>query len=141
MAPDNGCAQCGAVGCEERYYSFLAREFVDAGYGAVHHLTVAAYMVQHPARLSQEGWRAMRDTLRAFVAEGRSPQEQRAAMRDLAAGEKRAWSITKGPRQTLPPGFRWSSDITAVDDSDAATYCRDIEAWARQVLADAEAIP
>lgn len=134
------CAQCGGVGCEERFHSFLALEFVDPQYGAVHHLTVAAYMLQHPERLSEVGWRYMRDTLRAFLVEGRTAPEHRAAIRDQVAGDKRTWSLKKGPRLTLPAGFTWSQTIASVDDADGASYRRDIEAWAQSVLADAETV-
>lgn len=134
------CAQCGSLCCEETFHRFLAREYVEAGYGAVHHLTVAAYMLQHPQQLSEEGWRAMRDTLRAFLLEGRSAQEHRALIREHVSSDNRSWSLKNGPRLALPAGFRWTQTIDAVDDAAPARYCRDIEDWARAVLQDAETI-
>lgn len=134
------CRQCHAAGCEDRYHAFLAREYVDPRYGAVHNLTVAAYMLQHPDKLSEDGWRAMRDTLRAFLVEGRSTQQHRARIRQDVSSSNRSWSLKKGPRLVLPPGFSWSQTIENVDDATPDRYCADIEAWARAVLADAETI-
>ena len=134
------CPSCHAFACAERFHQFLALEFVDPQYGAVHHLTVAAYMLQHPGRLSRDGWRGIRDTLRAFLVEGRTPQEHRARVGEQVASNNRTWSLRKGPHITLPDGFTWSQTIEAVDDSDPRRYCREVEAWARRVLADAETI-
>ena len=82
----------------------------------------------------------MRDTLRAFLVEGRSPQEHRARIREHVSSDNRSWSLKNGPRLALPAGFRWTQTIDAVDDAAPGRYCRDIEAWARAVLQDAETI-
>lgn len=52
------CSECGAADnlCKSRFDEFLALEFSDMGYGTVHNLTVAAYMIQHSSKLSLEGW-------------------------------------------------------------------------------------
>ncbi len=46
------CPECGALdnACETRFHEFLVKEFEEAGYGTVHHLTVTAYMLQHSRR-------------------------------------------------------------------------------------------
>ncbi len=134
------CPQCRALNYEDTFHRFLAKEYVDAQYGAVHHLTVAAYMLQHPDRLSQDGWRHIRESLRIFLVEGRSPQEHRARIRKQVDSGNRDWSLKKGPRLTLPPDFEWSRTIVTVDDDTAEKYCEHIEAWARAVLADAESL-
>jgi hypothetical protein len=45
------CPECGAPdnNCETRYHECLVKEFTDADYGAVHHLTVAAYQTRRKA--------------------------------------------------------------------------------------------
>ncbi len=50
------CPECGAPdsACEARFHELLALEFEEAGYGAVHHLTVATYMLQHSSKLTRE---------------------------------------------------------------------------------------
>jgi hypothetical protein len=56
------CPECGApnAACATRFDECLVLEFSNAGYGAVHHLTVAAYMLQHSSKLTREGWLHMR---------------------------------------------------------------------------------
>src|SRR6185369_4158225 len=63
------CPECGAAECEARYHDFLVKEFEDPGYGAVHHLTVATYMLQHSSALTKEGWLFERNLLREFLIE------------------------------------------------------------------------
>ena len=57
MADKVACPECGAPEtlCKTRYDKFLMLEFTDAGYGAVHHLTVAAYVLQHFSQLTRGG--------------------------------------------------------------------------------------
>lgn len=134
------CPSCRATACEELFHRFLALEFNDPAYGAVHHLTVPAYMLQHPHRLSQEGWRQMRATLHAFLVEGRTPQAHRAALRDSVSSSNRTTSLKNGPHQPLPAAFTWSQTIAAVDHTTPQRYRQTIEQWARAVLSDAQSI-
>jgi len=139
--PDQ-CPECGAPGdreetCRERFERFLALEFSDPAYGAVHHLTVAAYMLQHPARLSARGWYATRTTLTRFLVEGLSPEELRRLGGRAVDSLRRTWSFVKGPRVALPAGCAWQSTILGVDDSTAAAYCQTVRAWANRTLHDA----
>ena len=62
------CPECGAPAgkCESRYHECLVKEFSEPGYGAVHHLTVSAYMLQHSSKLTREGWLFERDLLNDF---------------------------------------------------------------------------
>ena len=50
----SNCPECGAPDnlCQTRFDEFLVLEFTDAGYGAVHHLTVATFMVQHSSKMT-----------------------------------------------------------------------------------------
>lgn len=126
--------------CTERFHRFLALEFSDPGYGAVHHLTVPTYMLQHPSRLSLHGWQAMRDMLVQFLEDGLSPAVVRARNRKDVDNQHRRWRFKKGPRLQIPSTFVWTQTILSVDDTTAAQYCQDIEHWARQTLADAARI-
>src|SRR5919108_6330760 len=69
------CPECGAPNsaCETRFHEFLIKEFENPSYGAVHHLTVTAYMLQHSSKLSREGWLHERDLLREFLVEKKPP--------------------------------------------------------------------
>ncbi len=137
------CEDCGAalIGVEQcrNYFGYcMEKEFVDPEYFAVHHLTVAAYMLQHSADLSERGWREMRAMLTAFLIEGKTSAQMRVESRDRVDSGKRTWSLTKGPKGQLPKPMQWTRTIADVSLADAATYCRDVEAWARAVLADLE---
>jgi hypothetical protein len=50
------CPECVATEalCKTRFDEFLVLEFTDAGYGAIHHLTVAAYTFQHSSQMKLE---------------------------------------------------------------------------------------
>ena len=69
------CPECGAPDllCKTRFDEFLVLEFTDTGYGAVHHLTVTAYMLQHSSQLTREGWLHERELLREFIIENKPP--------------------------------------------------------------------
>lgn len=142
--PDR-CPECGAPwtaedNCTTRFHHFMALEMTNADYGVVHHLTVAAYMLQHPSQLSQRGWLEERALLKQFLVDGLSPAAVRAQHRHELDSGKRDWSLKKIPCLELPPTFSWALTILSVDDSTPERYRRDIEIWARQVLQDASAI-
>jgi len=145
FSPESGCQECGAPwatedNCTERFHRFMALEMTNAAYGAVHHLTVAAYMLQHPNQLSQRGWQEERDLLKQFVIDGVSPAEIRTRRRGDYDSGNRTLSLSKGPRLRLPPGFTWTLTILSVDDSTPEQYCQDIARWAWQVHEDASKI-
>jgi hypothetical protein len=137
------CPECGAPDalCQSRFDEFLALEFSDAGgYGSVHNLTVAAYMLQHSSRLTREGWLFERSLLREFLIDGKSlalvRQESRAA---LNSG-KRQFKIKSKTGQPVIPKIAWTKTILDVRAENVEIYCADIEMWARSVLEDAEQI-
>lgn len=69
------CPECGAeeAACESRFHECLALEFQNPAYGAVHHLTVTAYMLQHSSQLTREGWLHERELLRQFIIDDKPP--------------------------------------------------------------------
>jgi hypothetical protein len=89
------CPECGALDqlCQTRFDEFLVLEFTDAGYGAVHHLTVAAYMLQHSSKLTREGWLHERELLREFLVEKKPPAFIRNQNKDLVDSGKRTFKI------------------------------------------------
>lgn len=141
----NHCPECGAPraaddSCRERFDRCLAREFSDPAYGAVHHLTVAAYVLQHPSRLSRPGWLAMRDLLSRFLREGVAPAEVVSAGRrdaSLVFGAGRSWRFTSGSAVELPAGFAWTQTIPDAADEPSDAYGAAITGWAGAVLEDA----
>jgi hypothetical protein len=136
------CPECGATDslCSTRFEEFLVLEFTDAGYGAVHHLTVAAYMLQHSSRLTREGWLHERKLLREFLVENKPPQFIRRQNRDLIDSGKRAFKIKSRDGQRVIHRSAWTKTILDVRTEDVETYCADVSVWARSVLEDFEKI-
>ena len=89
------CPECGTPDnlCQTRFDEFLVLEFTDAGSGAVHHLTVAAFMVQHSSRMTREGWMYERDLLREFLIENKSPATIRRQIKDTVDSGKRTFKF------------------------------------------------
>ena len=96
------CPECGAPdsACEACFNECLVKEFEDAAYGVVHHLTVAAYMLQHSSKLTREGWLHERNLLREFLVEdrpttvsvrSRSNREMESRLSRESYGRRRSW--------------------------------------------------
>jgi hypothetical protein len=138
------CPLCGGEfpadeQCRDRFDLFLAVEFENpTTFGAVHHLTVPCYMLQHNG-YSREGWLEARKMVTLFVEEAVTPAEMRKRNRARLNSRQRDWSITKGPKLAEFDMIAWSRTIADVRLDDPQTYCADVERWAESVLADAEA--
>lgn len=136
------CPECGAPGnaCEMRFHEFLIKEFEDAGYGAVHHLTVAAYMVQHSSNLTKEGWLFERGLLHEFLIEKKPPAYIRKQNRDVVDSGKRSFKIKAKDGLPKIAKTNWAKTILDVRAEEAGVYCEDVHAWALAVLKDAERV-
>ncbi|MBK8782695.1 MAG: hypothetical protein IPO22_13000 [Anaerolineales bacterium] len=136
------CPECGAPEtlCQMRFDEFLALEFTDAGYGAIHHLTVTAYMIQHSSKLTREGWLHERELLREFLVENKPPAFIRKQNRDLVDSGKRTFKIKSRDGKPVINKTSWTKTILNVRTENAEVYCADVSAWARAVLEDAETI-
>jgi hypothetical protein len=136
------CPGCGAAGdlCKSRFDEFLVLEFTDADYGTVHHLTVAAYMLQHSSKLIREGWIYERELLREFLVENKPPSFIRKQNKDLVDSGRRKFKITS--RDGLPVIHKstWTKTILYVRMENAEVYCADVTAWARSVLDEAQGL-
>ena len=137
------CPECGAPDslCQERFDEFLVLEFTDAGYGAVHHLTVAAFMVQHSSKMTREGWLFERNLLREFLIENKPPAYIRTQNRDVVDSGKRKFKIKSRDGKPVINKNTWRKTILDVRAENADVYCEDITAWAMSVPEEAEAIP
>ena len=136
------CPECGATDglCQTRFDEFLILEFTDAGYGAVHHLTVATFMIQHSSKLTREGWLFERDLLREFLVENKPPAFIRKQNKDVVDSGKRKFKIKSRDGLPIINKTTWTKTILDVRTESAEDYCEDVTAWARSVLEDAEAI-
>jgi hypothetical protein len=124
------CPECGAIesSCKTRFDEFLVLEFTDTGYGAVHHLTVAAYMVQHSSKLTREGWLHERELLREFLVENKPPAFIRKKNRDLVDSGKRKFKIASRDGVPVIQKSVWMKTILDVRTEHAEVYCGDVTA-------------
>ena len=136
------CPECGATDtlCQTRFEEFLVLEFTDAGYGAVHNLTVATYMLQHSSKMTREGWLYERDLLRDFIIENKSPAMIRKQIKDTVDSGKRTFKFKSKDGVPVINKTTWTKTILDVSTENAEIYCEDINAWARSVLEEAEEI-
>lgn len=136
------CPECGASGsqCRPRFDEFLVLEFTDADYGAVHHLTVAAFMLQHSSHLTRDGWLHERELLREFLVEKKPPSFIRRKNRDLVDSGRRTFKIKSMNSKPVFHQPVWTKTILDVHSENAVSYCADVTDWAKSVLKDAAAI-
>ena len=136
------CPECGASDnlCQTRFDEFLVLEFTDAGYGAVHHLTVATFMVQHSSRMTREGWKYERDLLKEFLIENKSPAMIRKQIKDTVDSGKRTFKFKSKTGVPVINKTTWTKTILDVRMENAKDYCEDITTWARSVLDDADGL-
>ena len=136
------CPECGSPEtlCQTRFDEFLVLEFTGAGYGAVHHLTVTAYMIQHSSKLTREGWLHERELLREFLVENRPPAFIRKQNRDLVDSGKRTFKIKSRDGLPVINKTTWTKTILDVRTENAKVYCEDVSVWARTVLEDARGL-
>lgn len=136
------CPECGAPEnlCQTRFDEFLVLEFTDTGYGSVHHLTVAAYMLQHSSKLTREGWLHERELLREFLVENKPPAFIRKQNRDLVDSGKRTFKIKSRDGKPVINKSTWTKTILDVRTEDMEVYCADVNAWAKSVLEESDKI-
>ena len=133
------CPECGSpeTSCKARFDESLVLEFTDAGFGAVPHLTVATYMIQHSSNFTQEGWFHMRGLLREFLVENKSPAFIRSQNRDLVDSSKRRFKITSKDGLPVIKKHMWAKTIVDVRVETVEVYCADVVEWAGTVLEEA----
>jgi hypothetical protein len=139
------CPLCGGEftsveQCRERFDLCMALEYENpAAYGAVHHLSVACYMLEHNA-YSAEVWQEARNMLAGFIRDGITPEQVRRQNRSRFDSRHRSWSVTTGAKLPEFDSIVWSRTIADVRLDDPETYCKDVILWAEAVLADTESL-
>jgi len=136
------CPDCGAPdnACETRFHEFLVKEFEEPSYGAVHHLTVATYMLQHSSKMTREGWLFERGLLREFLVENKAPAFIRKQNKDLVDSGKRKFKIKSRDGLPVINKTAWTKTILDVRMENAEVYCEDVTAWARSALEEANGL-
>jgi hypothetical protein len=139
------CPQCGAKyttdeQCADRFQACLALEYENpSAYGAVHHLTVISYMMQHDG-YSLSAWLGAREMLSQFIRDGVSPAATRKKIGMEANSGRRKWSMVKGPKLSHIARLDWKRTIAEIRLQDPETYVADVRQWAASVLEDSEAL-
>ena len=146
------CPDCGAWvadngGCRSLFDELLAHEYVfPAAFGAVHHLTVAAYYLQHPrgfSRAAIRGWRAIiaesldgTATPAEFLRRARAQSDAKVRIRERGAEPPDGWPHT------------WSMTVADVvvpagELPNADGHIRRVTEWAKAIRAtlDGVALP
>ena len=116
------CGEPDVAVCRSAFDAALATEFSEPEYFAVHHLTVAAYQVQHPQEYPARG---AFEVLRRFLDEGVAPEQMR---REITAGnvgidDPSDWVAVTGALR-----------LSSVRLADPGAYRDDVERYARSVL-------
>ena len=138
------CPSCGAVwedgqDCQQRFDECLALEFSHPTFGAVHHLTVPAFMLQHSGKLTTEGAQAMLDILHLFLVKHASPSHVRATYSGILDNKQRGWKFTKTSSAVLIDSNIWTCTISSVTMESGEKYCETIKDWAWSVYRDGAA--
>ena len=131
------CPECGATGCRDRFGELLALEFEDPTvFGAVHHITVICFNIQHPGEFTEESMTWMKSSLRAIIVDGLSPTELRKQVRKRTKGGVRVKRHTELSEE--PVKVHWSMTVSDVRTNDPVIYVKDVMAWAKSILNDLE---
>jgi hypothetical protein len=142
------CPECGGQfyegrSCQAIFDEFLTWEFEDAGYGAVHFLTVAVFMTQH-GRYTEAAQAWMTEQLRAHLVNGEPVESICRRAQRTAGQDQRPWKVTRPIG--APPGPRRAWEMTIADVArahdatlDASDYRAAVTDWARKTLRQLEA--
>jgi hypothetical protein len=114
---------------QDAFELLLAREFEDPDYFAVHHLTVAAYRLEHPEDGSDHTLAVLLGVMRAAVDAGMDGPQLRRHNRYLSR------RLREHPPGPVPrPGARAATRVTdVVRARDAAEHCARVRHWAAEV--------
>jgi len=136
------CDQCGAryddgADCESCFHALLAYENErPPAFGAVHHLTVAAYYLQHPTGYTHESLAHWRELISKSLDGGASVRQLRELSGKRFAGSKRVRAEGMAPPNWWPRA--WPTTIQAVftpdTDVDVDTYVDRARAWAAETI-------
>lgn len=136
------CPECGAAAadnknCQSIFDTFLALEFSDPEYGAVHFLTVSCFMIQH-GRYSDEGLAWIKEQLRGYFQAGTTPAVIIQTQKKIVSNASRKWKIMRQAGSTPPPRVAWSMTIADVASTynGSESYRNLIHKWGETTLAE-----
>ena len=132
--PLPSCAHCGVPDCEALFHACLELDFGNSGYGAVHHLVVSAYMLQHDTYAA-----GVRTAMADFVLEHLDRPPTAHAMRRIRAATDGAVRVRRRTNDQMlartPPKEPSLPQPTVadVDTASAEAYCCTVRSWAQAV--------
>jgi hypothetical protein len=142
----DACPECGAVWqagltCKASFHQMLYWENENPPLGAVHHLMVLAYHLQHPSLLSPEGLSYAIMLLVSFLEHGLMPEHAHKHNRFLVSSEYREWKFHPGSGAcaSYAPLVSWQMTAPHVVMAGPAHYLQTVQDWSRSVLADLRA--
>jgi hypothetical protein len=121
--------------CFGKYGEILALEFESpAVFGAVHHITVNCYNIQHPDEFTTEAQEWMLSALRDVIEKGLTPAEllERARKSSGQCLKMRRETVSATPVRRIP----WSMTVLHIRTDSPEVYTGDIMAWAKSILND-----
>ena len=137
------CPECGATwqaggNCESQFHQMLYWEDENPRRGAVHHLTVLSYHLQHPTLYSPEGLEYGKQLLVDFLEGGGTPQQVHKRRQVEVDSGQRSWKIPGTPEAhgTYQHPVRWNITAQDVVKAGAEAYIQQVQEWARLILAD-----
>ncbi|MBZ0308548.1 MAG: DUF5946 family protein [Anaerolineae bacterium] len=131
------CPECGAERtCQEDFHQMLFWEAEQPALGAVHHLMVLCYHLQHPSLYSTDGLEAAKKLLVEFLENGLSPEQVRKQYASQVDSGQRTWKIkaTLQAHGAYDTRMEWTMTAGEVVTGGAEHYVENVRAWARSVL-------
>jgi hypothetical protein len=148
-ATSNACLECGAEApagetCRDCFEALLAYENErPPAFGAVHHLTVACYSLQHPAGYARAALDSWRELIAATLDGRAAPNDLRHRLGQRFAGARRVREPGSRPPDWWP--HSWTMVVRDVLGPSeplpvVETYVERATRWARAVRADLDAV-
>jgi hypothetical protein len=141
------CPECGSSWqegqiCQDDFHQMLFWEAEQPDLGAVHHLMVLCFHLQHPSLYAPEGLRAARILLDDFVERGLSTAEVRRRYQAQVRSDRRTWKIKgqSGAVGSYPEPVRWTMMARDVTEAGKESYLESVSRWARSVQEDLRGI-
>ncbi len=130
-----GAAQIEGWTCEAAFHQMLVWEFADEhGAGAVHHLSVLCYHLQHPQLYSPQGLRHALELLVAF--DGGAPPEQVREQARVSLSE-RTWSIRGNANAgygNYAHAVHWTLHAPTIVIGGSEGYVQRVHDWSKSIL-------
>jgi hypothetical protein len=143
MQPQSACPECGLAWqagetCEALFHQMLFWENEQPDLGAVHHLMVLSYHLQHPGLFSQAGLDYGVQLLKDFLEGGLTPQQARQERRREVDSGQRTWKLRPEPEAqgAYPHPLRWKMTAADVVRTGAEGYIQQVQMWANCILTD-----